>query len=476
MNKNSKKDIGTTLEFKFLSGQYHATEWGRNVNEGLIDWPPSPWRMLRAIISAWKTYANEIEDSKVRPIIEQMCKCKVSFRIPSAVQTHTRHYMPTRKSSEKVIDSFVMTDKDGCLYAQWDDLNLEEEQEETLEKIVSKIRYLGRAESWCKVRIAEQHKSPNCVLLDGDNSEGKDIIDVITPTQDATLEDLCMETRDIYKSKKSHPDKSRFVQYVREKDCFAHIQSTRKPKKTKVNMVRYMIVGNVRPRITETIKIGDMAKRSAMSIYGKSNNGGLSETLSGKDSNREISKGHRHAYYLPTDEDGDNVLDHITIIAKEPFDEKELGALNKMNKIRHYQNQFVDLVHEARGITTDFDKIPILESSKRWETVTPFVLNRHMKLKGSNRDIIVDGPEDQLRDEIRNRFGDKTNIRGLIIDDAKFMMRTGIKPIQFKRWRKDRLPGFGAYNVRIEFENDMSGPLSFGHGSHFGLGLFVPVK
>ena len=341
--------------------------------------------------------------------------------------------------------------------------------------IVSKIKYLGRAESWCKVRITEQDIKPNCTLLEGDDFENKDIIDMIIPSPDATLDHLCMKVSDMYKNKKSQPDKSQFVQYVREPGCLMQLPSIDSSKKIEVNTIRYMITGNVRPKITETVRIGDIIKRSVMSIYGKKNNGGLSETFSGKDSNKKALKGHRHAYYLPTDEDNDNILDHITIIAKESFDEKEIGALNIMDNIRYSPNPF-GLVYEARGRAADFDKIPILKHSKKWESVTPFVLNKHMKLRGSDKDIVVDGSEDQLRDEIRNRFGDETKIKSLRIDDAKTKMRTGIMPIQFKRWRRDKLPGFGAYSIKIEFEKEMQGPLSFGHGSHFGLGLFVPQE
>ena len=475
MSVESKENAGLTLEFKFLAGQYHATQWGRNVNEGLIDWPPSPWRILRAMISAWKTHASEVEDFKVRPIIEKMCKCKVSFEIPRAIQAHTRHYMPIKKKPEKVIDSFVMMNKNEYLYAHWSNLKLEEEQKEILGRIAGKIKYIGRAESWCKVRITDKNINPNCILLEGDNFKNKDIIEMITPASDSTLDELCMRVADMYKDGKSQPDKSKFVQYVRESDCFTHVPPNNANTDTGVKIVRYIITGSVRPKITETVRVADIIKRAAMSVYGQNNNKEISETLSGKDSNREMLKGHNHAFYLPTDEDDDGILDHVTIVAKAPFDEKELDALNIMNKIRYSPNPF-EVIYESRGNLKDFDKIPILESSKKWETVTPFVLNKHMKFKGSNRDIVVDGPEDQLRDEIRNRFGDETKIKSLKIDGAKVRMRTGIMPIQFKRWRKERLPGFGAYNVKIEFEKEMQGPMSFGHGSHFGLGLFVPVK
>jgi CRISPR-associated protein Csb2 len=42
------------VELRFLTGRYHATPWGRNVNEGATEWPPSPYRLVRALYDAWK--------------------------------------------------------------------------------------------------------------------------------------------------------------------------------------------------------------------------------------------------------------------------------------------------------------------------------------------------------------------------------------------------------------------------------------
>lgn len=43
------------LAFRFPAGHYHATPWGRNVNEADIAWPPEPWRLLRALFAAdWR--------------------------------------------------------------------------------------------------------------------------------------------------------------------------------------------------------------------------------------------------------------------------------------------------------------------------------------------------------------------------------------------------------------------------------------
>ncbi|MFO0767833.1 MAG: hypothetical protein U0231_13835 [Nitrospiraceae bacterium] len=48
--------------------------------------------------------------------------------------------------------------------------------------------------------------------------------------------------------------------------------------------------------------------------------------LSGKDHQGKRLINHRHAYYLPTDEDGDGRLDHLTVYAAGGFDPDERGA------------------------------------------------------------------------------------------------------------------------------------------------------
>jgi len=38
-----------SLRIEFLAGRFHANPWDRGTNEGEIDWPPAPWRILLAI-------------------------------------------------------------------------------------------------------------------------------------------------------------------------------------------------------------------------------------------------------------------------------------------------------------------------------------------------------------------------------------------------------------------------------------------
>ena len=39
------------LEFRFPGGRFHASPWSRHINEGAIEWPPSPWRLCRALMA-----------------------------------------------------------------------------------------------------------------------------------------------------------------------------------------------------------------------------------------------------------------------------------------------------------------------------------------------------------------------------------------------------------------------------------------
>jgi hypothetical protein len=53
------------IELRFLTGRFHATPWGRNVNEGVPEWPPSPYRLLRALYDAWKRKRPDWPEGRV---------------------------------------------------------------------------------------------------------------------------------------------------------------------------------------------------------------------------------------------------------------------------------------------------------------------------------------------------------------------------------------------------------------------------
>lgn len=54
------------LEQRFPLGRFHATRWKQNPFEDPYgEWPPSPWRLLRALADRWFQYAREAGDGDV---------------------------------------------------------------------------------------------------------------------------------------------------------------------------------------------------------------------------------------------------------------------------------------------------------------------------------------------------------------------------------------------------------------------------
>ena len=60
------------LEQVFPLGRFHATRWNQNPFEDRHgEWPPSPWRLLRALAARWFQYARETGDEDDWNDVEQ---------------------------------------------------------------------------------------------------------------------------------------------------------------------------------------------------------------------------------------------------------------------------------------------------------------------------------------------------------------------------------------------------------------------
>ena len=82
------------ISVRFIAGGYHATPWGRHVNEGAVEWPPSSWRLLRALIASCKQTMPGVPEERMKRLLTSL-STPPDFRLPKGTPTHTRHYMPT---------------------------------------------------------------------------------------------------------------------------------------------------------------------------------------------------------------------------------------------------------------------------------------------------------------------------------------------------------------------------------------------
>ena len=82
------------LSVRFLAGRFHATPWDRHVNEGVPEWPPSPWRIVRALVATWRRTLPDLSQEQIEPILRELANKPPEFVLPVASTGHSRHYMP----------------------------------------------------------------------------------------------------------------------------------------------------------------------------------------------------------------------------------------------------------------------------------------------------------------------------------------------------------------------------------------------
>ena len=148
----------------------------------------------------------------------------------------------------------------------------------------------------------------------------------------------------------------------------------------------------------------------------------------------------------------------------------------------------LQLVYQARGREDDFVGVsPLFGESKKWRSLTPYVLPRHVKFRGgrneNGRKRMVEGPVDQVKREATLRWGEERRLVGMPvingprepIDPMREGRSSGFRPIEFFRYRRGGSNGGGAFSFELEFEESVSGPIAMGFACHYGLGLFVPA-
>lgn len=485
------------IAFQFDANRYHATQWGKHVNEGVPEWPPSPWRILRALVAVWRRTLPDVPDTEVVPILEQLAQLP-RFWLPAAATAHTRHYMPVQEGRAErktlVLDSFVVLAPEASLYAIWPQAELTPVQWQILGALLQNLAYLGRAEAWCSARLVENPPPANCNPLDSPSLESGDqeIVRVLVPRLPLNPADLCAETSDLRRQGRIDPPGGRWWLYARPANSFApryttasrHADDSRKV----ADVARFALAGRPLPLLTDTMRVADKLRQSAMSCYGRLRHRAVSPTLAGKAADGAPLAGHNHAFYLPTDEDGDGRLDHLTVWAPGGLNLAEVEALASVDALNFSEGQNTQLAWLGYGKLADFRRAEgitpqhsILGQSRVWQSVTPFALVRHPKQRGGQW---VDTPNEQVSLEFNRRLelADHHSLYGTAQLQAVEMMPTiscanrPLYPLEFYRWRKGGPSAPGAYFFQLTFDQPVRGPLILGYGCHFGLGLFAPAK
>jgi CRISPR-associated protein Csb2 len=384
-----------SIRIRFLTGRAHLHPWHAAPNEGRVEWPPSPWRLLRALVAVagrglttlpkpdhqaafsdgwfagtvarrsrnkrapgadefWTQHVDLLGLTTLAALLHKLTVPPVVW-LPTTGIGHTRHFFAIesgKRPGTPTFDTFAAVDPEHPVVFEWSNLDLNEQESECWEMLVSRLLYFGRAESWCNAEVAREEFQSEihwpCVATEDDvafkkyfeNRGWREHRDYTVekrlgwdpdecaflkekfhaPTADAPellLRALLQPTAQSMKSG-DRPWGTRWLHYAMPK------QVSRLPVRTKVRprastddelhprhdrqVVRYVLnTATVHraslPPVTATLAVAQRCRAAAMAVFARQNNGLCSPQLSGKRFHNDSRR-----YQLFSEADGEQVV------------------------------------------------------------------------------------------------------------------------------------------------------------------------
>ncbi len=528
----------TVISLKFPAGRFHATPWGRHVNEGAVEWPPSPWRFLRALVATWHLKPPaEVSEALLRRLLDRLASATPAYALPPASLGHTRHYLPfnegKNEKTTKVFDTFVHVPKDKEVLIQWP-VNLESDERAALAALLPRLGYFGRAESLVDAALlparvdapatnaAPQSDSaplPECSELvrllapmtPGDYTRWREgylaaanQLAAEPPEKEkkkpkaraikakaaeppaALFAALHADTGELQAAGWALPPGSQMLAYARPERAFAIAAAPRRPpaaEKMPPTVARFAIASAVLPLITAAVSVGDRVHQSLVSRSVQSVFTGCDEA------GAPLREQHRHAAMLSECVLPEDRIRFLTVHAPGGFDADARCALAGLNRVWGHGGHDLQLVLLGFGQPADFaghnteaGQSRILGEGTEWVSLTPFVPTRHGKRRRTGEPKLdehgdqIGGPRHDLRRLLR-LLGPAYEPLSIENEDHPPTRR----PLRWLQFQRRRANGDGArggdfgFGFRVRFAAPVQGPLAVGYGAHFGLGLFVPA-
>lgn len=444
----------TAIRVIFPWGRYYAHPWGLNpVRLREAEWPPSPWRLLRALVSCWfRSHPAEDFGDDAKLLIESLGRELPCIGIGKVTFGQTVHYQPNYGATDKAEreDARYKNTRhenhfaaiEGPVIFRWHALSdLPVAQDGILREMLQNMSYFGRAESICQ---ADPVSDADIAAIDGIGwcvpTKGRRISertrDVFCPDpSDFVITDLWARRAEATKAEPGctpkhlvdtllstvmKPDGAKWVSYEMPVDWpEKRVVRTARLVRRKPELVphsprvaRYLCFSlqcrvPIPPRFTVPLaeQFRHQASRQFVRLFGAERS---SFALFGHAVDRPLDVGgeHQHAFYLPTQ-------------TLKPKSGEELGFITELHVWCPYglttaETQVLSGVQRLTWKDGRYPVRPVLTSmsmeppadlplatgrlaSKTWRTLTPFVPPRHYRRNGPKLKFREsESPENQL--------------------------------------------------------------------------------
>lgn len=469
--------MSTTLLLTFPWGRYHATPWGRHVNEGAVELPPSPWRLLRSLYSVWRTRVPHLPEDHVHDLLAALAAPPMFF-VPGHTISHTRHYYPDSThrtgaaSTDRTLDAFAVFDPGAELAVRWP-FDLPADQTAVVRELAAALPYFGRADSVCEA------STPAGWEPDGHTAWiPLDVADEIPPDAQATavlapdlplqIESLLARPVDVRASGLLFPPGTRLVGYQRTPSPPRVMPPARTRPARAVTAVRFQVLHAAFPPQTDALVYTDLMRQAAVSKLGQRLETSM---LAGKtESGGALERQHAHSHYLPILHEGR--LRELVVWTPAGLSEQELKALTSVRRLTSPISDQWRLTVRTADIGTIEQAAPeLVGPATTWLSTLPFTPNRYCPRHTTWQSF--------LATEVARELSYRGLPPPVAVDHAPGDWAAFRRYRPTARRRHDTRQGHatqqGAF-LRLTFAQPVTGPIALGHLSHFGLGLFQPTR
>ncbi|MFT4099641.1 MAG: type I-U CRISPR-associated protein Csb2 [Burkholderiaceae bacterium] len=499
------------LRQEFPLGRFHATPWRVNpFDDPHGEWPPSPWRLVRAVTARWYQRARETEKepdlTKLEQLQAALCKSTYAFHLPADARKGSplRQYHPTefgwrpaekKKAGTRSYGTSLVQDNYWCIPPEspvwWfiDGDDWTDELRALLAQCLERIIYFGRTETLTYVRVTDSTTGipePNCTLVDKRTAGA---VPVLSPLKSATRDDIERTTDNPEVAKRSVPPGAQWLYAARPSRPASRERRRVPAHRPDCHLMQFAIGWNVAPDPRAIVRLTSRFRGAVLRELLKLKTGDPSATwkrvghavresiadMAGKNANDEPLKGHRHTEFLAWCEEG-RPTRLLVWRGARPFDadEQEATLLAASRDVSwavagsDADEWKVRLVPLDRDVPAPpgFDG----QASALWESVTPYVPPRHHLRGGKERE------GESMAEQISRELQQRGTTEGVEAEPDGYPLWVSVHVPRRESDKRAFIGNRRGQMIRLRFAAPVAGPIRLGHSSSFGLGLFRPVN
>ena len=351
------------LEQTFPLGRFHATPWKAfPYDDPHGEWPPSPWRLVRAVLARSYQLDREIADSSRHAslregIVRAFATSEISWQLPPSTwrgpglrQYHPAEFKRVPASAKepgmmaynttKVLDNFWIT-SGNVSPVMWffEGRDWTPELLAHLDACLARMLYFGRAESITEIRRLPDYLIDTAPLTRLQAHRTGSAVPVLVLNSDATLSQLETTTDAPNVAATDIPPGSRWMFAERPQRPRIHPVSRPRRELPPVSLIQFAIGSKVAPRYKNTVLITEQFRKRVLGCFTKIQTGNprmkWSEAsaevrkqaflLSGRNADGSPAKGHRHVAFFLCGTFGEP--SRLCAWRNEPFSDNEQRAI-----------------------------------------------------------------------------------------------------------------------------------------------------